>query len=148
MKRGPQCNNVFEDSAAFCPNDATALVSEEFALPSEIPPDDEEITVIRSEPVTIPVQQSDIPTEQFQNPPIPPTQQAIPVVVQKPRGNGLKYFALLLTGLILGGALVLAAIFLVQNFNRGKRTEVAVNMERNGQTNSAGNNKTATPAPI
>lgn len=144
MKRCPQCNNVFEQASVYCPLDAALLIDEEFAMPSQNAPDEEEITIIRQEPVKIDIPPSEIRTEQFQHPPVRP--QVVPVVVQPRRSTG-KYLAFLLIGLLLGGTLVLAGLLFANNFFRSKKTEVAVNAGQNEPPVSNVNAKTATPQP-
>jgi hypothetical protein len=148
MKRCPQCNNIFDDQLLYCPTDGMLLIAEEFVLPSEsaVPIDEEEITVIRHEPVTIDIsQQTNAPTEQFRNP-VLPAQAITPIIVQRQRNTG-KYIAFLFVGLLLGAALVLATMFLAKNFYQNKTTEVAVNVNRNAQANSTGNAKVASDIP-
>ncbi len=112
MKRCPQCNSVFDDSLIYCTNDGSVLAQETFVLPSEAStPEPEEITIIRHAPVTIDIPNPNpppIPTEQL-NYYLPPTENVIPVIIEKPRNTG-KYLLFLVLGLILGGGLVLAAI--------------------------------------
>jgi hypothetical protein len=141
MKRCPQCNNVFEDALLYCPTDGTPLIAEEFAVPSNFAPaDEEEITVIRSEPLTIDIPQASVPTEQFKNPALPQT--VVPVIVERRRNTG-KYLAFLLTGLLLGGGLVLAALFFAKNFGANKTTEITVNANQDTPPSSNKNVKAA-----
>ena len=105
MKRCPKCNKVFEDSKSFCLEDGTELVIESFPLPSELSEDDEEKTVVRMKPSFDIPAQHDAPTASA---PVAHHQAALQTA---PRKSGcLKYFLILLLGLILGGAGVLAAV--------------------------------------
>ncbi len=147
MKRCPQCNSVFNDALVYCTNDGTALLDETFVLPSEnSSPDDEEITVIHHEPITVDIanQTRATPTETI-NYQVPSPTNVVPVVVKKPKNTG-KYLFFLFIGLLLGGGLVLAAglfgIYLYQN--RTAPTSNTAN--RNAPVNSAPNTK-STPAP-
>lgn len=145
MKRCPQCNNVFDDALIYCQHDGATLISENFPLPSESAPvEDEEITVIRHEPVNVQIPQSDVPTEQFQNP-IPQVQPVLPVVAEQ-RNTG-KYLAFLIIGLLLGGILVLATLLLARNFYQDKPTEISVNGDKVMENNSTQNAK-AEPSEI
>lgn len=151
MKRCPQCNSVFDDALEYCTNDGTPLVKETFVMPSESSPvDDEEITVIHHEPITIDIPNPNPPpTEQFnyQTPP-PPAETVIPVIVEKPRNTG-KYLLFLALGLILGGGLVLAAVLFGVYLYQNKPAQTENTANRNAPTNSAQTPKiTPTPTPV
>jgi Bacterial SH3 domain len=113
MKRCPQCNRVFEDSLDYCTDDGIALVDENFVLPSEASPIEAEAeTVIHHEPITINIPNSRETSSEQSNQQITPSEQVIPIIIEKP-GNTGKYFLFLVIGLILGGVLVLGAVFLI-----------------------------------
>jgi hypothetical protein len=120
-------------------------------MPSESSPvDDEEITVIHHEPITIDIPNPNPPpTEQFnyQTPP-PPAETVIPVIVEKPRNTG-KYLLFLALGLILGGGLVLAAVLFGVYLYQNKPAQTENTANRNAPTNSAQTPKiTPTPTPV
>jgi len=150
MKRCPQCNSVFDDALDYCTNDGTPLAQETFVLPSENSPvDDEEITVIHHDPITIdiPNQSPAAPTEQF-NYAVSPAETVVPVVIEKPRNTG-KYVMFLVLGLILGGGLVLAAVLFGVYLYQNKTPQTEITVNRNAPTNSAPNIKTTpTPTPV
>ena len=147
MKRCPQCNSVFDDSLVYCTNDGAALLEEGFVLPSENLPTDaeEEITVIRHDPITIdiPNPHAAIAPEQFSYQ-AAAADNIVPVIVEKRRNTG-KYLLFLFLGLILGGGAVLAlalfGVFLYQN--RAASNTAPTN--RNSALNSAPNKPSPTP---
>lgn len=154
MKRCPQCNSVFPDSLIYCTNDGSALNLETFVMPSEAsPPEPEEITIIRREPVTSDPITIDIPNP---NPPpipveqlnyqTPPTENIIPVIIEKPRNTG-KYILFLVLGLILGGGLVLAAILFSMYLSQRDAPQNADTTNRNSTTATPTASKT-TPTPV
>jgi hypothetical protein len=154
MKRCPQCNSVFDDALIYCTNDGTPLIEENFVLPSESSPnDDEEITVIHHDPITV-----DIPAQTSnQNPPAPteaftyqtpPQTNVVPVVIEKPRSSW-KNLLFLLIGLILGGVLVLAAVVVGLFLYQSKQTPAANAANRNSPVNSAPTAKSSpSPSPV
>jgi hypothetical protein len=130
MKRCAQCNNLYPDETQYCLNDGRLLLSERLPLPSELSVDDEEITVLRHEPIVVDLSAAagyEPKTEVLPHP-LPPPVAAIPV---KRKSNVGKYLAFMIIGLLLGGGLVLATLFLTRNFN---------------QNNDAGNNRTISNA--
>lgn len=147
MKRCPQCNSVFDDTLDYCTNDGTPLLEETFILPSENSPvDAEEITVIHHEPITIDIPNPNPPpTEQF-NYQIPPTENVIPVIVEKSPTTG-KYLLFLVLGLLLGGGLVLAAVLFGVYLYQNKTPQPENTANRNAPTNGAQTPK-ITPTPI
>ena len=132
MKKCPQCNSVFDDSLVYCTNDGMPLIEETFVLPSEAsPPDAEEITVIRQEPITIdiPNNSAPAPTEQF-NYQVPPAETIIPVVIEKRRNTG-KYVLFLVVGLVLGGGAVLAAVLFAVYLSQNNSPQAANPIKEN-----------------
>lgn len=118
MKRCPQCNTVFEDEKIFCTEDGTSLVAEAFAMPSDFSPEDqggEQETVIRNQPINIDISNPNIPPpEQPQtiqqplvNPYAPNPGNFSAQVPPKPNRGCLKYSLFLVTGLLIGGGIVL-----------------------------------------
>jgi hypothetical protein len=125
MKRCPQCNNLYPDETQYCLNDGQLLISERLPLPSELSTD-EETTVIRHEPIVVDLSAMNEPkTEVLPTYPIPP-----PVPVRT-KSNFGKYLLFMVTGLLLGGGLVLATLFLSGRFS---------------QTGGAGSSKTTVNA--
>ena len=113
MKKCPQCNTVYANETIYCLNDGTLLIEENFSLPSEAAMNLEEAeTVIRHEPIVIGFAQNTSPNEPntYQ---IPPDVENI-IIQPSPQksSNTGKYAIFLITGLLIGGGLVLAAIFL------------------------------------
>jgi len=108
MKKCPQCNSVYTDDTEYCLNDGQILISEVFPLPSEVSPDDEEITIIRTEPIVVDLSPTNAPTLEYQMPP-----QNVPA---KTKSSSKNYLVFLIIGLLLGGGLVLATLFLAKNF--------------------------------
>lgn len=139
MKRCPRCNSVFQDTLVYCTNDGTPLIEENFVLPSENVPDQEEETLIRHEPLTIEIPSAPAPTAQFGYE-IPPTGNVVPVVVERPRSAG-RNMLFLISGLVIGGGLVLAAVlfglFLYQSQNSANHTN------QNSSVTSTPNTKAA-----
>lgn len=111
MKKCPQCNNVFEDQLIYCTKDGTPLIEETFVLPSESSPiDTEEETLIRHDSITVNIPDTEKPTEEFnRSTTTAPTEQVVPIVIEKQRNTG-KYLLFLIVGLILGGGLVLGTL--------------------------------------
>lgn len=110
MKRCPQCNSLYEDKIQFCLNDGQPLVNEGFLLPSE---DDDEDTIIRHEPITVNF------AEPVETPQV--IYQTVPVEVENGSKNRNQLLYLLI-GLLAGGGLVLAAVFITMNFSRNRET--------------------------
>lgn len=111
MKKCPQCNKVFEDSLVYCTDDGTALIADNFVLPSESGEfETEEETLIHHEPIKIEIPHPLPPTPQI-NFQIPASGNVIPIVVEKQRNTG-KYLLTLIIGLVLGSVLV-AGIFVL-----------------------------------
>lgn len=127
MKTCPKCNSVFTPDNTYCLNDGTVLVTEDFVLPSNFAPDEEE-TVVRSAPIVV---------DNFTPPPAPPdpVQNLTP---SAPRRSFLKYLLFLIVGLILGVALVLGALALIAD----RFGESSVNI------NSPVNTKPTATAPV
>lgn len=150
MKRCPQCNNLYPDETQYCLNDGQLLISEQLPLPSELSADDEEATVIRHEPIVVDLSAAtanEPKTEVLPYPIQPPHGEQIPV---KTKSNFGKYLAFMIIGLLLGGGLVLATLFLAGNFyqnndanNSGART---ISNANSNQTNAAEPKNTASPA--
>ena len=134
MKRCPQCHSVFEDALVYCTNDGTPLVPENFTLPSEAAGigEEEEITVIHHDPITIDVADRPAPTERFEYRPTaaPPAEAAIPIIVERAPRNTGKYLLFLVIGLLLGGGLVLATLLFARLLNEDKTRPAAVNANR------------------
>jgi len=126
---------VFEDEKRFCGTDGTTLVGEPFTLPSDYDSqtfDDEQETLIRARPIDLGF------SEEFSEPP-PIEEDSIPIIrvdepaetpqptPAKPKGKFLKYFAMLVVGLIVGGGLVLGALglgyFYLSNQSQTETTE-------------------------
>lgn len=115
MKRCPKCNSVFEDGKSFCIEDGSHLVGETLPLPSDFAAetpfaDDEEITVVNSQPFVVDLTDDTSANEQSRIPHsveeiIPP-----PVVQEKNSRNPLKNVLFLLTGLIIGSVIVLGVL--------------------------------------
>jgi hypothetical protein len=122
MKKCPQCNNLYQDETLYCLNDGQFLMSEVLPLPSEMSVEDEEATVIRREPIVVDLSAANAPN-------IPPPAQIPPreKIVVRTKSNFGKYLVFLIIGLLLGGSLVLATLFLSRDYY---------------QNNSAGNVKT------
>jgi hypothetical protein len=127
MKTCPKCNSVFTPENAFCLNDGTPLVTEDFVLPSNFTPDEEE-TVVRSTPIVI---------DNFTPPPPPPVQN-FTAPRAAPKRSVLKYLVFLIAGLFLGVALVLGSLALIA----GRFGEPGVSV------NSPVNSKPAATAPV
>ena len=145
MKRCPQCNNLYPDETQYCLGDGRLLISERLPLPSELSVDDEEVTVIRHEPIVVDLSAANAPD--IQTPPyqMPPPAARIPV---KTKSNFGKYLVFLITGLLLGGGLVLATLLLTRNFyqnNEANNTRTISSVNSN-QTRSNSEPK-ATDAP-
>lgn len=146
MKRCPQCNNVFDDVLTFCTKDGTELIEENLVLPSESSPiDDEEITLINRDSITINIPETERPTEEYFNQ-IPPTEQVIPIIVKKERNTG-KYLLFLITGLLVGGGLVLATLgfvwFISQENSAQSNENRPINADSNSETTSIETPQTA-----
>ena len=120
MKRCAQCNNLYPDETQYCLNDGQLLISERLPMPSELSADDEETTIIRHEPIVVDLSAMNEPQTEALPFQIPP-----PVPVRT-KSNFGKYLAFMITGLLLGGGLVLATMFLSRSFY---------------QNNDAGNSK-------
>lgn len=152
MKRCPKCNVVFEDEKRFCGTDGTTLVGEPFSLPSDYTSqnfDDEQETLIRVRPSDLgfdedfsappPIEEDSIPLIKVEEEVEPP-----PVVSEKPKGKFLKYFAILLIGLVFGGGLVLGVLGLGYFYlNNQAQTETTETGE--STTNNEEPTKTTTP---
>lgn len=146
MKRCPQCNSVFDDSLDFCTEDGTPLAQETFVLPSEVSPPDEEITVVRGDAITVDIPNPNpppIPTEQL-NYQMPVTENVIPVVIEK-RRNTAKYLLFLFLGLVLGGALVLAAVLFSMYLSQNDSPQTANTANRNSEPTPS---RTPTATPV
>jgi hypothetical protein len=115
MKRCPQCNNLFPDETQYCLNDGQVLISEVLPLPSELSVDDEEITIIRHEPIVVDLSAANAPVTEIPAYQVQPPIERVPVTV---KSNFGKYFGFLIIGLLLGGGLVLATLFITGNFYR------------------------------
>lgn len=114
MKRCPQCNNLYPNETQYCLNDGQLLISEVLPLPSQLSVDDEEATIIRNEPIVVDLSAANEPgTEALPPHRIPPPIEKIPV---RAKSNFGKYLVFLITGLLLGGGLVLATLFLSRSF--------------------------------
>lgn len=126
---------VFEDEKRFCGTDGTTLVGEPFSLPSNYQSqdiDDEQETLIRARPIDLgfseefseppPIGEDSIPLIQVDEP-----DQAPPPKPQKPKGKFLKYFAMLMVGLLVGGGFVLGALglgyFYISNQPQNESTQ-------------------------
>lgn len=146
MKKCPQCSKVFDDSLSFCTLDGTPLIAENPAPPSELAPNDEEETVIHRDPIVVDFSTPPPTTEQF-NYQTPPQEIVTPVVVER-RGNFWKYLVFMLVGLIFGGSLVLAALFLSGKLSPANNSQVAVRNTANNAENRPQKSPTATPTPF
>lgn len=150
MKRCPQCNSVYTDETHYCLNDGQPLISEIFPLPSELGADNEQETLIHHDPIVVDLSGpgasfgQEIPQSQI------PTAQSEVVVVKVPsegKSNIGKYLIFLLTGLVLGGGLVLATLFLVYSFYRPDDAATTSGETNSNQTQNADNSaKTSEPA--
>lgn len=121
MKRCPQCSSVYSDETQFCLNDGAVLVEEVAAETSFN--DDEEATIIRHDPIIVDVGQANEPV--YENVPIAPNRPTI--IVEKERNTG-KYLLFLIVGLILGGGLVLAGLFIARNYSQNENVaNVSIN---------------------
>lgn len=124
MKRCPQCNAVYGVETQYCLNDG-AVLTEDAAPETNFNDEDEEETIIRHDPIVVDVAQQN--ESVYQNPPITnrPT-----IIVEKERNTG-KYLLFLIAGLVLGGALVLAGLFIARNLNQNENT---ANVNTNNKT--------------
>jgi hypothetical protein len=146
MKRCPQCSTVFENEVAYCLNDGTPLVDENFSLPST-ESDFEDDTVIRREPIVVDLAgQNAAPRENINQQISPPPIEN--VVVRVPAKSDSKNAAVYLAlGLLLGGVLVLGTLILARNFYSGGATtngnskQISVNFS---QTNAKAKNSNST----
>lgn len=151
MKRCAQCNNLYPDETQYCLNDGQLLLSEHLPLPSELSVDDEEVTVLRHEPIMVDLSAAtavnEPKTEVLPYPVQPPPVEIIQV---KRKSNFGKYLAFMIIGLLLGGGLVLATLFLTRNFyqnNDARNTRAISNANVNSnQTLAAEPKNTASPA--
>lgn len=114
MKKCPKCNSVYTFETAYCLNDGTSLIIENFPLPTEDSSGEEE-TIIRNKPVTL-----NTPTA--------------------PDSNLKKYTITLILGLAIGGIFVLGAVFLIASrtggSDTGKATEnIQVSNEKHKERN-------------
>lgn len=122
MKKCPQCSKVFEDSLAYCTDDGTDLIEDNFVLPSENSVEElEEQTLIHHEPIKIDIPQPLPPTPQVTYQ-IPASGNVVPVIVEKKR-NIWNYFLVLVIGLLLGSALVGGVFILILSQLRSSNTE-------------------------
>ncbi|HEX8370424.1 MAG TPA: SH3 domain-containing protein [Pyrinomonadaceae bacterium] len=148
MKRCPQCNNLYPDETQYCLNDGQLLISERLPLPSELSVDDEEVTVIRHEPIVVDLSaaaanEPKTETLPYQN---PPPVEKIPV---RTKSNFGKYLVFLITGLLLGGGLVLATLFLSRSFyqnNAAANTKTTANVNANRTVGNIEPKPTDSPA--
>ncbi|HEX9961852.1 MAG TPA: SH3 domain-containing protein [Pyrinomonadaceae bacterium] len=146
MKRCPQCNNLFPDETQYCLNDGQVLISEVLPLPSELSVDDEEATIIRHEPIVVDLSAANAPPVQAPAYQIPAQSETIRV---KTKSNFGKYFGFLIIGLLLGGGLVLATLFLTGYFNRNNdasNTRTAANVNSNQTRNAVEPKNADSPA--
>jgi len=136
MKKCPQCNSVYTDDTEYCQNDGQFLISEILPLPSQASLDDEEITIVRTEPIVVDLSPTNAPTLEYQTPAMPPA---------KAKSNSGRYLIFLITGLLLGGGLVLATLFLAKNFyqnndaNNTKSRAVNFNQAQNNSESNTTN---------
>jgi hypothetical protein len=128
MKKCPQCNTVYANETIYCLNDGTLLIEENFSLPSAAVAmnlEDEAETILRHEPMVIDFAQNTSPNEPNPNQ-TPPNVSDMPP--QKSSNIG-KYAIFLMLGLLIGGGLVVGAIFLskglFQNSNINANRNVA-----------------------
>jgi hypothetical protein len=116
MKRCPQCQNLYPDETQYCLGDGQLLISERLPLPSELSAvDEEEVTVIRHDPIVVDLSAANAPNIPPQQPPtyqIPPPAVAAERITVKTKSNFGKYLVFLIIGLLLGGGLVLATLYL------------------------------------
>ncbi|HEY0429107.1 MAG TPA: SH3 domain-containing protein [Pyrinomonadaceae bacterium] len=110
MKKCPQCNSVYTDDTQYCLNDGQFLISEVLPLPSE----DEEITIVRNEPIVVDLSAANASNAETLEYPRPPVQREN--ILIKPKSSPGKYLIFLVIGLLLGGGLVLATLFFARNF--------------------------------
>lgn len=129
MKKCPQCNTVYANETIYCLNDGTPLIEENFSLPSTAMNLEEETeTVIRHEPIVIDFAQNMSPNEPITYQ-IPPDVENI-IIQPSPRksSNVGKYAIFLILGLVIGGGLVLGAIFLSKGWFQNSNTNTNRNV--------------------
>jgi hypothetical protein len=139
MKKCPQCQNLFPDETQYCLNDGQPLISQVLPLPSEVGSGDEEVTVVRGEPIVVDLSAGE--TLHYPLPPTHPPRETIVIPVPaKTKSNLGKNIAFLIIGLLLGGVLVLATLLLAKNLyqnNDSNKTPAAANLN-SGQTPANG----------
>lgn len=134
MKKCPQCNSVFDDVLTYCANDGTELIEENLILPSDSSPvDDEEDTLINRDSIVIKIPETELPTEEFSTN-LPPTEQVVPIVIEKQRNTG-KNLLFLIAGLIIGGGLVLATLGFVWFISQKNAEQTNENRPANTESN-------------
>lgn len=151
MKRCPQCNNLYPDETQYCLSDGEPLISERLPLPSELSADDEEVTIIRHEPIVVDLAAGNEPITEVLPYQIQPPVETIRV---KTKSNFGKYLAFMIIGLLLGGGLVLATLFFARNFyqnNDAGNTRTVSNANSNSNQTRSGiepkNTDSPTPSP-
>ena len=145
MKKCPQCNSVYTDDTKFCLNDGQFLISEVLPLPSETNAPDEEITIIRHDPIVVDLSSP--------NPSNQPTQpyviQPVPAPARPRSGN---YLVFLIIGLLLGGGLVIAALLLTKSFypasNANNARVTTINASQPTNAVEAKNSNSETNKPV
>jgi hypothetical protein len=117
MKKCPQCLSLYADETKFCLNDGQFLIPEVMPLPSEAHMPDEEITIVRNEPMVVDLSSPGV-SDQFA--PHAASEKTLPYQIQNvpaaSRSSSAKYLVFLIIGLLLGGGLVLAGLFLTKSF--------------------------------
>ena len=119
MKQCLKCNQVFDENYSYCLSDGEPLI--------EQPPQDSVPTLVNhSPPIFVEVKPNNQPAE-WNTPTIQSQIPFIPVVPQAPfenKDHRKTYVALLLTGILFGGGLVLLTVFLM-NKTKPNPTETA-----------------------
>ena len=114
MKRCPQCNSVFENDIGYCPKDGTALIDENFSLPSA-DKDFEADTIIRRDQIVVDLSPPDAPAENLNYQAAPVVEKVI--VREVPAKSSSRNAAVYLVfGLILGGILVLGTLLIAREY--------------------------------
>lgn len=156
MKKCPQCSTVYEEEIRYCLKDGNPLDdwSEPVSETVEIE-DDESETIIRNHPPAI-----DFSNAERERGPIvidfskpetsqeePETPPVVTIVKEKKEKSG--YGFMLFIGLLLGGAMVVAGMFLARNFFGGNNAANSATEERiniNVQSGKKPTTKNPTPA--
>jgi hypothetical protein len=111
MKKCPQCGNVYENNVLYCLSDGTALVEDSLNQNSNDSVEAE--TVIRHEPIVVDFSSRDESLSAYQ--PTPAENVVVVPAVSEAMANR-NYALFLVIGLLLGGGLVLATLWVSKNF--------------------------------